>query len=330
MNDDLSPGSLREIVYSFQKSRIILTAFELKIFTVLSGSRKSSEDTALAVQCDIRATDRLMNALVAIGLLKKEEKQFSNTVTAETYLVEGKPGYLGGLHHTSNMWQNWTTLTEAVQKGKSVTRTTNRSNDMKWSEAFIAAMHYRAKNQAAAIIEHIDLSHVKKLLDLGGGSGVYSMAFVTAKPEIKAVVFDLPHIVPITRDYIDNEGYTGSVEIMPGNYLFDDFGSGYDLIFMSAIVHINSYNENLQLIGRCARALNQGGQIIIQDQIMNDDRTLPAGGALFALNMLVGTDSGDTYTETEMKEWFKSAGISDIVRVDGAFESMQLIGRKRS
>ena len=228
------------------------------------------------------------------------------------------------------MWQNWSTLTEAVKKGKSVIEHSGHSGNPSWSKSFISAMHYRAKNQAAAIIEHIDISGVRKLLDLGGGSAVYSMAFITAKHDIKAVVFDLPHIIPITSEYIEKEGYTGSIDTITGNYLYDDFGSGYDLIFLSAIVHINSYDENLNLIGRCAGALNPGGQIVVQDHIMNDDRTYPVAGALFAMNMLVGTEKGDTYTETEMKEWFTASGITDVVRIDGAFESMQLIGRKKT
>ncbi|MCL4549332.1 MAG: methyltransferase [Bacteroidetes bacterium] len=166
------------------------------------------------------------------------------------------------------------------------------------------------------------------MLDVGGGSGTFAMEFIKQNPQLTATVFDLPGIIPITEKYVAQENLTGKVNFLSGDYLEDDFGNDYDLIFLSAIVHINSYEENSQLIQKCYNALNKGGQIIIKDWVMNDDRTEPAGGAFFALNMLVGTRSGDTYTESEMKEWMEKTGIKKIERKNTSYGFSLIIGYK--
>jgi SAM-dependent methyltransferase len=119
-----------------------------------------------------------------------------------------------------------------------------------------------------------------------------------------------------------------NISFIGGNYLEDDFQGEYDLIFLSAIVHINNFDQNKKLIRKCFDALNPNGRIIIKDWIMSEDRIEPAGGVYFALNMLVGTESGDTYTESEMKDWLTSAGISKIERKNTSFGSSLLIGYK--
>ena len=115
-------------------------------------------------------------------------------------------------------------------------------------------------------------------------------------------------------DMLSKEKMNDKISFLSGDYLADDLGNGYDLIFLSAIVHINSLEENNLLIKKCYESLNAGGQIVIKDWVMNEDRTEPAGGAYFALNMLVGTEHGDTYTETEMRSWFTNTGIKKIER----------------
>ena len=142
------------------------------------------------------------------------------------------------------------------------------------------------------------------------------------------MVLDLPHVIPLTKKYVSNADLTGKFKFIEGNYLETDFDGSYDLILLSAIVHINSYEQNKSLIQKCADALNKNGMIIINDFVMNEDRLSPAHGALFSLNMLVGTASGDTYTENEMREWFESAGISNIERKNTSFGSDLMIGTK--
>jgi 2-polyprenyl-3-methyl-5-hydroxy-6-metoxy-1,4-benzoquinol methylase len=328
MPDRLSPNNLMEMVYAFQRSRVLLTAYELDLFTILGAKSRSSTQIAKTLGTDDRATDRLMNALCAIGLLQKKEEQFSNNPLTSQFLIRGKPDFMAGLMHSVHLWDTWSTLTEAVRQGKSVRTAPVNERSKKWLEAFIAAMHWRGKQQASAVVALLDLTSVSRVLDVGGGSGCYSMAFVRARQGIKAVVFDLPNVIPLTREYISQEGLLGSVETIMGDYKTDELGRGFDLVFLSAIIHSNSLGENQELIHRCADALKPKGQIVVQDFIMDEDRTGPARGALFALNMLVGTDSGDTYTESEIRKWMEDAGLSDIIRKETNLGTHLMIGKK--
>lgn len=302
---------LRNFIYSFQKSRIVLTAFELDIFSVLGDESKTSAEVAKVILTDHRATDRLMNALKAIGLINKTDGLFSNTEITLKFLVKSSPEYLGGLMHSVNLWKSWSNLTECVKKGKRAENKSEFEKDPVTSRAFIAAMHERGSLQADNLMSSLDLRSVNSVIDIGGGSGAYSFAFVKAKENLTATIFDLPGIIPITNDYVQKAKLENKIKTICGNYLTDDFGKGYDLAFLSAIIHINSYEQNLALIKKCFDSLNDHGYIVIQDHVMSADRTSPPEGAIFALNMLVGTEYGDTYTETEIKEWLIEAGFSN-------------------
>ena len=328
MNAIKSPEDIRELANSFRASRVLLSAFELKIFTVLDKHMMTSEEVSKKIDADSRATDRLMNALCGMELLKKVKEKFYNSDLSSKYLVEGKPEFMGNLYHTNHLWNTWSFLTDSVKKGSSFKGDQNKKEKENWVEDFIAAMHYRGVNQGKIISMMIDLTNVKKMLDVGGGSAAFSMEFVKKNPLIKAVVLDLPHVIPLTKKYIKEAGLLDKFSFIEGDYLTKDFEDNYDLILLSAIVHINSYEQNKRLIKKCADALNKNGMIIISDFIMNDDRTQPQHGALFSINMLVGTSNGDTYTENEISEWFQSAGLSRIERKNTSFTSDLMIGTK--
>ena len=327
-NAELSPGNIMQMAWSFHRSRILLTAYELDLFTTLGESSKSAKDVADSIGTDERATERLMNALCAIGMLNKNESMFSNTPESSQFLVKGKKSYINGLMHTTHLWDAWGTLTEAVRNGTSVIAQHINDRGEDWLTAFIAAMHERASMQAKGIVSLIDFTDVSTILDVGGGSGAYSMAFVNVKDNIVATVFDLPNVISLTRDYIKGEGLADKIDTIVGDYTTDDLGSGFDLIFLSAIIHSNSYKENMSLIEKCFKALNPNGQVVVQDFIMSEDRTAPTFGAIFSLNMLVATSSGDTYTESEVKRWMEEAGLSGIIKKDTGMGTSLMIGRK--
>ena len=329
MKEINSPGEFMEIVNAFRISRIILTAHELNIFTLLKDGSLTSAATAKAIGTSDRATDRLMNALVPIGLLKKSNSQFSNTDFSTRFMINGQPNYVGNLDHIVHLWKTWSTLTEAIKAGTSVAvKHPISEREDSWIEPFIAAMHSRAIHQAKEVAAVLDLSETKNILDIGGGSGAFTFEFIREKPSIRGTIFDLPNVIPITRNYITREGFSDSVSTIAGDYLKDEFGSGYDLILLSAVIHINSPEENKILMNKCAEALNPEGQIVILDHVMNEDRTLPPAGAFFALNMIVGTEKGDTYTENEIKSWLQHSGFKYIRRRDTPQGSSMMIGIK--
>jgi len=324
-----TPAELMRLATAFRQSRIVLTAFELGVFTALEERRMPSSAVAKALRADARGVDRLMNALCALGLLRKWGGRFSNTPVSGEFLVRGKPGYLGGLAHTANLWHSWTTLTQAVARGGTVLRRRARKGSRrKRTRGFIAAMHQRASIQAGESVKLLDLSGVHKTLDVGAGSGAYSMALVRAGADIRATVFDLPDVIALTRVYVRKAHLTRRFAFLAGDFRKDDFGKGYDLILLSAIIHMNSPADNKRLFRKCAKALNPAGRLVVQDYIMDDSRTRPEAGALFALNMLVGTQAGDTFTEREVRGWMKAVGLSKIRRLDTPYEGSLLIGRK--
>ncbi len=324
----LTPRTLMELATAFQRSRPLLTAFELGVFTALNDEARTSEETAAALGTDARATDRLMNALVALGVLEKEGGRFRNTTVAASHLVKGRPDYLGGLGHTNHLWDSWSRLTDVVRSGHAagLGDTNDRGED--WLRPFIAAMHTRGRQSAAEVVGLLDLAGVARVLDVGGGSGAYAMAFARARTGISAVVFDLPNVVPLTRMYVAQEGLAAEVTTAAGDYLTAPLGDGFDLVFMSAVIHSNAADDNRLLFKKAAQALNPGGRLVVQDFLMTEERDGPLMPALFALNMLVGTPEGDTYTESEIRGWMADAGFGAIARTDTSFGTSLVVGRR--
>ncbi len=323
----LSPGPIMEMATAFQRSRTLLTGFELGVFTAVADEWRTSAEVAAAIGAEERSTDRLMNALAALELLEKQAGRFRNAPLAATFLVKGRPGYLGGLGHTNDLWDTWSRLTPVVREGHpaGIGETSERRDE--WLRPFIAAMHARAKPSAPAVVSMLDLDGVSRVLDVGGGSGAYAMAFVRARRGIAAVVFDLPQVVPLTRMYAAQEGMAAEVGTVAGNYLEDPLGEGFDLVFMSAVIHSNSPDANRRLFRKAARALGPRGQLVVQDFLMDEDRSGPVWPALFALNMLVGTPEGDTYTESEVRTWMAEAGFGAIRRLDTPVGTNLVVGR---
>ena len=328
---NLSPSTIMDSIYAFRKARVLLTSYELELFTCLGDNWKSSEEIAQLAQTNPRATDRLLNALCASRFLVKKKGKFSNTPLTSRFLVKGKPEYLGGLMHQVSLWNTWSTLTDAVRKGSSVVvRQPAAGSRVKWMEAFIAAMHMRAIHQAPAIVKLIDLKGVTRVLDVGGGSGIFSMGFVRARKGITAVVFDLPDVINLTKGYIDSENLGNLIGVAGGDYTQDPLVNDFDLVFLSAIIHSNSPEINKQLFRKAFEVLNPDGRLVILDYIMNDNRTSPAAGAYFSLNMLVGTSEGDTFTESEVRDWMEEAGFKKISRKKTPFGTDLMTGMKSS
>ncbi len=325
---EIALNEFMQKVNAYRKSRIILTAWELDLFTKLENTNGQLNEIVILLKTDKRATRMLLDVLAAYGLIIKKNNQYFNTGFAKKYLVFYSPDYLSGLGHSNNLWELWSGLTNSVKEGKPFTRDEINEQGETWLENFIEAMHDRARTQATETIGLIDLANVNYVIDIGGGSGAFSMAFVDAKKEIAATVFDLPNVITLTNKYIEKEGYQKSINTISGDYTKDDISSGYDLAFLSAIIHSNSFETNQDLIKKCFHSLNPGGQIVISDFIMNNDRLSPLYGAEFALNMLVATNEGDTYTENEIHDWLLNSGFEKIKRIDLPTKGAMMIGSK--
>jgi precorrin-6B methylase 2 len=329
-NEILPPEQIQRLVRSFQESRVMLTAFELGIFTVLEQAPQTSAQVAAKLDTNDRATDRLLNALIPMGLVNKNNGVFSNAPAASTYLVAGKPCFLKGIGHANNLWDAWSNLTGAIIRNPKKAAAAKKKKEDSWYDVFIAAMDSRAITSAPPIIAQLDLDNVRRVLDVGGGSGAFSVQFVKQGKDLKATVFDQPQVVKMTQTYVAKAGLSGKIDFIAGDYTKDsNFGDGYDLVFLSAIIHSNSSATNRALFDKCYGALNHGGRIVVNDFIMDDERVDPAMGTLFALNMLVATNDGDTYSEAEVRTWLAGAGFRNIQRLPAVGPAASMIGEKQ-
>jgi predicted O-methyltransferase YrrM len=305
------PDDLRQAVNGFRESRVLLTAIELDVFTNVGGGADAAT-VAGSLGTDPRATEALLNALVAVGVLEKRDGIFHNTPVADRFLTGGSEhDSRAALTHTVHLWSRWSTLTECVRRGTALSRDERSDPEVEWTEAFIAAMHKNAAVRAPQVVRAIGLEGVRRVLDLGGGSGAYSIAFAQAGEDVHADVFDLESVVPITRRHIEEAGLADRVGTRVGDLLEDSYGTGYDLVFISAICHMLSPDENRAMLSKAFAALAPGGRVVIQDFILSSAKTAPKSGALFALNMLVGTRAGSAYSHDEYAGWLREAGFSD-------------------
>jgi len=309
------PDDVAQRIRGFMPSRVILTAVELDIFTAV-GDKASAADVAKRLDLDPRATEMLLNSLVALDLLEKKEGAFCNSAVSSRYLMEGSPDdSRASLMHTVHLWGRWSTLTDCVREGTSVTYRDMTESDSAWTEAFIAAMHKNASVRATQIVKAVGTDGVKKVLDVGGGSAAYSIAFARANQGLQADVFDLPNVVPLAKRYIESAGVSDRVRTRTGDFRKDELGADYDLVFISAICHMNSPEQNIDLLKKAHDALAPGGRVVIQDFVLTTDKTSPPTAALFALNMLVGTRAGSSYSEDEYREWLTKVGFKEITPV---------------
>lgn len=310
---------LRQIS-SFAASRIILTANNFRFFDHLNPPGKTARALAKELSVDVRAAEMLLNSLAAIGLLRKKDLTYSNTPVAARYLVSGKPEYQGDiLRHYSTMWDNWSGLDTVLKTGKPH----RRSHD---HESFILGMHNLASLRTKGFLSSLDLSGVTRALDLGGGPGTYSMALAQKCKEV--TLMDFPETLKIAKKVIGKAGLSKRIKLLPGDFTSDDIGTGYDLILISQILHAYDEKACIAMLKKSFQALNPGGRAVIQEFPLDETRTSPLPSALFAINMLVHTTGGNTYTPKEMSGWLKKAGFNNI-KTRLLEETVLVEGRKK-
>jgi (2Fe-2S) ferredoxin/predicted O-methyltransferase YrrM len=323
------PDRLDQMIRGFMPSRCLLTALELDIFTAV-GDGANAGRVGTKIGANARAVSMLLNALVALGLLSKNGDDYKNTPESARFFVQGsKDNHSNGLLHTANIWHGWSTLTDAVRAGTRVPvdRSDGRDGSPAWTRNFIAGMQRNAKDRAPHLVKAMGTAGVRRILDLGGGSGAYSIAFAKASPDVRCEILDLPEVVPLTAEYVSQAGVSAQVSLRPGNMLQDQFGSGYDIIMLNAICHMFSEAQNRDIFRRAHQALAPKGRLVVQDFILNSDKTGPQHAALFSLNMLVATEAGASYSEFEYTGWMKAAGFTEVSRIYLPGPSGLMVGR---
>ncbi len=309
------PDDLNLALRSFQESRVILTAVELDVFSAV-GSGSTAADVARKLGTDPRATEMLLNALVAMRLLVKQKGVFLNSPVSSRFLAAGgKDDSRVAIMHTVGLWTRWSTLTDCVRAGTAVAHVEMAQRGENWTEAFIAAMDRNARERVPHVVHAVGSEKIERMVDVGGGSGAYSIAFAKVHPGLRAEILDLPEVCAIAQRQVEKAGLKGRVTTRAGDLRRDSLGESCDLILVSAICHMLSPGENLDLLRRCHAALRSGGRVVIQDFILEADKTAPKFAALFALNMLVGTVAGNSYSAAEYSAWLGQTGFQPVTHV---------------
>jgi len=312
MENEWDVGKLLGVSSAYWRGCALQAGVRLKVFTHLGEDECSAQDISVKAGTETRATGLMLDALAAINLLTKREGCYRNTPFSKQFLVENSPAYMGHiiLHH-HHILDGWAQLDQAVTTGKRVNR--RHYGEDAERRSFLLGMYNLAKGLAPVIARQIPLEGRMRLLDLGGGPGTYAIHFCLANPEMKGVIFDKPATEPFARNTVAHYKLSDRIDFIGGDFTADPpLGGPYDVAWLSHILHSNSMTDCQTCIKQTVSALAPGGMILIHDFILNDGKDGPEFPALFALNMLVGTERGRTYSAGEIITMLEQAGIADI------------------
>ena len=330
---EMNFSQLMSLASGHVEARIVQSAVQLKIFDALEASPLSAEAVAGALQLDAAATELLLNALTALGLVHKNAQQYSLTEISKAHLLRSAPRYLGAMIlFDAALWPCWEKLPDALRSGKPV-RPPNMYQELRAeTETFIDGMDalVKARGDTEFVADALDWNEVNTLLDVGSGPATYPIALCQRFARLRATVFDLPATLEITKRNVRRAGMDVRIELIAGDYRSTPIPGHYDVIFLSNIVHGENYRNNETLIAKLASCLNPSGRIVIKDHILDDSRAAPAVGAIFSLLMLLTTDAGRCYSFTEIAVWMKNAGLHQMRQIDfpAPLTSSLVIGRR--
>ncbi|MFP4388939.1 MAG: methyltransferase [Desulfococcaceae bacterium] len=305
----MGPEELLGMARGFFSSRIILSAAELGLFDRLPATAEVvAEDSGW----DVEALRTALDALAAIGVIEKDGKAGPYRIVPSLKRAlsrDPEVSVLPMIEHLDHLWNLWSDLGEIIRSGRKPKTKPSVLADPKRRRSFIGAMHAAGQSMAEELADELMTEPARKLLDVGGASGTYAAAFLARRPEMTATLFDLPEVIPMAEERLERRGLRDRVTLVSGNYNRDPLPGGHDRVWLSAIVHQNSREENRALYEKCFQALEPGGKLWIRDHVMDDARVNPPAGAVFAVNMLVATSGGDTFTLAEFQEDLESAGF---------------------
>jgi ubiquinone/menaquinone biosynthesis C-methylase UbiE len=313
MAEGWTPESLSEVVRGFHGACVVIAGAELDVFTILHATPLDAARLATRLNADSRAMAVLLDALAALGLLTKGGGVYRVPDEVARMLAEaGDQSTLGMTRHMGNCLRRWARLAEVVLSGRPIEDEVSVRGGQEDLASFIRAMHEVSTPMAVPLVESLGPLRFNHLLDLAGGSGTWTIPLLRRNPAATATIFDLPEVIPMAETRMRDIGLSGRVRLVAGDYNRDDLPGGHDLAWVSAIVHQNSREQNRALFRKVCAALVPGGRILIRDIVMEESRTAPAMGALFAVNMLVATPGGGTFTFEELRQDLQASGFRDV------------------
>ena len=334
--ETVTPRTIMQIGMGFWASKTLLSAVELGLFTELAGGPLDLEALRARLGLHERGARDFLDALVALGLLAREDGKYANTAETALFLDRGKPSYIGGILEMSNarLYEHWGKLTEALRTGQQQNEQTGDGDtfvtlyaEPARLETFLRAMTgvslLTGRVMAAAFPWH----EVKSFADVGCAQGGLTAKIARAHPHLSAIGFDLAPVGPVFERYIASHGLASRVRFQSGNFFAEPLPSA-DVIIMGHILHDWDLLQKQMLLRKAHDALPAGGRLIVYDSMIDDDRRMNAPGLLMSLNMLIETPGGFDYTGADCIGWMKEAGFHDATLhpLDGP--TSMVVGRK--
>jgi len=322
-----NPGLLLKLSGSYWQTCALHTAVKLDLFTVIGTEKSSAKNIAQGAGLDERALTRLLDALTAMQLLLKKDNGYQNTPAARKFLSADSKSYIGYMiKHHHYLMDSWTRMAESIKTGKSNRGRASFSDEER--ESFLMGMFVLGMNTAPSLAGEIDLKGRKSLIDIGGGPGTFAIHFCLQNPQLKATIYDLPATRPFAEKTIGKFGLTDRIAFLDGDYVDKTIEGVYDVAWLSHILHGEGPDTCMDILEKAVAVLEPGGLLCIHDFILKDTMDGPLFPALFSINMLLGTASGQSYSQAQLTAMLEAAGVKNIKRLPyvGPTESGILLG----
>lgn len=314
------------------RSQVLNVGVRLGLFESIGMTSKTVDQLCEELNCPRHSLERLIIAAHACGFLEREDGEYRNSPHIARTLVSGQAGYVGNWLRLMSRWFNlWNRLEQAIRTGKHVEDPElHLGRSEEYTRDFICGMHDYAHYRGTDILDHLDLTGCKRLIDVGAGPGTYSIMFCKRYPDLTCTLFDLPEVLGIAKEYVDDAELADRVLFQPGNYHQDEFGHDLDLVFVSDTLHQEDEQTGIMITEKAFRALRSGGRLVVQAMFLRDDRSGPEWPALHNLLMLLTYRGGKAYTVSETIPWLERAGFVDIERVPMSVFNVNslIVGRK--
>ena len=311
----VTPERLMQFGSAYAPPLIIGAAVANKVFDTLASGPRSVAEVSRETGASTRGLRAIMNALVGLELLTKRDGEYALTPESENFLVRDKPGTLAGFFSMNRQRLiQWMKLDEIVRTGQPAEA---RNLEGPGTEFFtelvenIIPMSYGAAQVLANELKIADAKNPVRVLDLAAGSGIWGIALAQKSPRVEVTAVDWAGMIPTTKRITQKFGVSDRFNYIEGDLLEADFGSGYDIATLGHILHSEGEERSRKLLKKTAPALKSGGTIAIGEWLVNDERTEPLNGLMFAVNMLVNTERGDTFSFNEIKGWLEEAGFKN-------------------
>lgn len=302
-----SPALIIELASGFRAARFLMAAVELGLFEALADAPATIGVLAARIGLSRRSARICADAMVAVGLLGSDAGVYRNSAPAAAYLASASPMDLRPFIRYSDRvsYPGWTNLTHALKHGPS-TQITDLGPE--FQKLFSEGVEALNAGPAAALAATADFAAGRRLLDIGGGTGSWSIAIVRAKPHMIATVFELPQVAGLARRRIAEEGLSGRIEVVAGDIETAELPAGYDCCLLANVIHCFSPEQNQRLLAKARRAVRPHARLLIADYWTDPTHTEPVIAALMAGEYAVNIEHGDVYSTAEAIDWLAGTG----------------------